>query len=220
MQSLTPIRIIIADDHEIFRDGFRVMLKKYKGIELVGEAANGQELLTLTADLIPDVVVTDIKMPVMDGIAACRRLQRQFPAIGVIALSMFDEEGLVVEMMECGAKGYLLKNASKEEIIEAIETAYKGDTYFSNLTSRRLMNMLAASQTNPFRKRFNGELTSTEKRIIEMICEEKLSKEIADELRFSVRTVESYRSNIQEKIGVKNVVGLVIYAIKNNLYRL
>ncbi|MDB5196351.1 MAG: LuxR family transcriptional regulator [Flaviaesturariibacter sp.] len=218
--SIDPIRILIADDHELFRDGFRVLLKKQKSIALIGEAGNGQELMQLVASLKPDVVVTDIKMPLMDGVEVCRRMQRDYPQIGVLALSMFDEENLILEIMEAGAKGYLLKNASKEEIIEAIETAYKDQLYFSKFTSSRLIALFKESRFNPFKKRESGELTDTEKRIISLICEEKSSKEIAETLSLSPRTVESYRKNIQNKTCVRNVAGLVIYAIKNDIYHL
>src|SRR5215207_1311812 len=122
MKPIPPIRIVLADDHEIFRDGFKVMIKKQPSVQLVGEAANGEELIALTSQLRPDVIITDIKMPVMDGIEATKRLTADFPEIGIIALSMFDEENLIVEMLEAGAKGYLLKNAHKDEILEAIKT--------------------------------------------------------------------------------------------------
>ncbi|MDB5196487.1 MAG: two component transcriptional regulator, LuxR family [Flaviaesturariibacter sp.] len=214
------IRILIADDHELFRDGFRVLLKKQRRIALIGEAGNGKELLTMVASLKPDVVVTDIRMPIMDGVAVCRSMQADYPHIGVIALSMYDEDNLIVEIMEAGAKGYLLKNASKEEIIEAIETAYKHQIYFSKYTSARLIDLFKESPFDPFKKAKPTELSLVDKRIIRMICEEKSSKEIADALYFSIRTIESYRRNIQEKIGVRNVAGLVIYAIKNDLYKL
>ena len=114
MKTIAPIRIVLADDHEIFRDGFKVMIKKQPSVQLVGEAANGEELIRQTRELKPDVVITDIKMPVMDGVEATKQLTSEFPEIGIIALSMFDEENLIVEMLEAGAKGYLLKNAHKD----------------------------------------------------------------------------------------------------------
>ena len=121
MKTANPIRIILADDHEIFRDGFKAMLKKQPSVELIGEASDGEELVEVTRQLNPDVVVTDIKMPRMDGLQATRILSKEFPQIGIIALSMIDEENLIIDMMEAGAKGYLLKNAHKNEIIEAIK---------------------------------------------------------------------------------------------------
>ena len=114
------IRVVMADDHEIFRDGFRLMLSRDADIHLVGEAANGRQLLELVADLRPHVVITDIKMPIMDGIEATRTIRASFPDVGIIGLSMFDEEDLILEVLEAGALGYLVKNADKEEVIEAI----------------------------------------------------------------------------------------------------
>ncbi|MCW3074975.1 MAG: LuxR family transcriptional regulator [Flaviaesturariibacter sp.] len=216
---IMPLRVVIADDHEIFRDGFRVMLKKQKGIELVGEAANGEELLERTASLQPDVVITDIRMPVMDGVTATKLLQRRFPTIGVIALSMFDEENLIVDMMEAGAKGYLLKNAHKEEIVDAINSVHNGKIYFCKHTSKKLIGLFGESNYNPFKRKMDSELSEQELLIISLICREYSSKEIAVRLQLSPRTVESYRQELLNKIGARNVAGLVIYAIKNSIYR-
>src|ERR1700720_4147422 len=117
------ISLVIADDHEIFRDGLTLMLSKQDTISLVGQAGNGRDLIQLVADKKPDLVLTDIKMPYLDGIAASKILLQQDPGLKIIALSMFEEENLIVEMLEAGAKGYLLKNADKKEILEAISTA-------------------------------------------------------------------------------------------------
>src|SRR5215213_2604658 len=127
-----PIRVVLADDHEIFRDGFRVMLKKQDSVELIGEAGNGEELLEQVQELQPDIVITDIKMPKLDGINATKILAKKYPHIGVIALSMFDEENLIIDMLEAGAKGYLLKNAHKNEIIAAVESVFKNQIYYCN----------------------------------------------------------------------------------------
>ena len=138
MKSATPIRIILADDHEIFRDGFKVMIKKQPSVQLVAEASNGEELIALTKEHKPDVIVTDIKMPRLDGVEATKQLTRDFPHIGIIALSMFDEESLVVDMLEAGARGYLSKNAHKQEIIEAVKMVNEHHTYYCSATSAKL----------------------------------------------------------------------------------
>jgi DNA-binding NarL/FixJ family response regulator len=215
-----PVRIILADDHEIFRDGFQTMLKKQKEIEMVGEAENGKELIELTARLNPDVIITDIKMPVMDGIEATRILSDRFPHIGIIALSMFDEDNLVVDMLEAGAKGYLIKNAPKHEIFEAIKTVYKKGTYYCHHTSNRLAQMIAKSKFNPYKKIPKIEFTERETEIIKLICAELSNKEMASHLNLSIRTVEGYRDKIQEKMDVKNAAGIVIYAIKNGIFKI
>ncbi|RYY98457.1 MAG: response regulator transcription factor [Chitinophagaceae bacterium] len=216
----TPIRLLIADDHEIFRDGVRAMLKKQKHLELSGEAANGEQLLARAEELQPDVVITDIRMPGTDGIAATRRLQELMPGVAVIALSMYDEEHLIVEMLEAGARGYLLKNAPKEEIVQAIETVFNGDVYFCRATSPRLAELIAKSSYNPFRKRSASELNEREKEIVRLICQQLSSREIAEKLHISHRTVEAYRDRLLDKIGARNVAGLVVFAIRNGIYKL
>ena len=214
-----PIRVILADDHEIFRDGFRVMIKKQTDVKLVGEASNGEELISISHELKPDVIITDIKMPKMDGIQATRQLSRDMPSAGIIALSMFDEENLIIEMLEAGAKGYLVKNAHKNEILEAITTVHDNLTYYCAHTSARLATLIARSGFNPSLKSTKAEFTDREYAIIRYICQEKTNKEIADLLHLSIRTIEGYRDKIQEKIGAKNAAGIVVYAIKNNIYK-
>jgi DNA-binding NarL/FixJ family response regulator len=220
MKSKTPIKIVLADDHEIFRDGFKVMIKKQPAVQIVGEASNGAELLELSRQLRPDVVVTDIKMPGIDGIAATKKLVEEFPSIGIIALSMFDEEQLIVEMLEAGAKGYLLKNAHKDEIIEAIKTVYNDQTYYCDSTSAKLAQMIARSRFRGQQRIKKIDFSEKEFAVIRYICEEMSNKQIAGELNLSIRTIEGYRDRIQEKIGAKNAAGIVVYAIKNNIYQL
>lgn len=218
MDSKEKIRLVIADDHEIFRDGFKLMLSKFTDIQLVGEAEDGERLVELAKKTKPDVIITDIKMPVMDGIEATQKIATLFPQIGIIGLSMFDEDDLIVDMLEAGAKGFLIKNAGKFEITEAIRTVYDGDPYYCKTTSLKLSKRIAKSRFNPFKKSDNmEEFSAREREIIYLICKELTNKEIGDKLFLSIRTVEGYRLKIQEKMNVKNTVGLVIYAVKNGL---
>jgi len=219
MKQSTPIRIILADDHEIFRDGFRAMIRKQPSIQLVGEAGDGEELIRLARETKPDVIVTDIKMPNIDGVAATKFLAKEYPNVGIIALSMFDEENLIVEMLEAGARGYLLKNAHKDEIIEAIRTVHSKHTYYCNDTSARLAQMIARSRFKDEQKVKKQEFTEKELTVIRYICQEMSNKEMANQLNLSIRTVEGYRDRIQEKIGAKNSAGIVVYAIKNDIYK-
>ena len=219
MKSGAPIRIVLADDHEIFRDGFRVMIKKQPSVNLIGEASNGEELIKITHQLKPDVIVTDIKMPKVDGIEATKQLSIDFPYIGIIALSMFNEENLIVEMLEAGAKGYLLKNAHKDEIIEAIKEVNNNHTYYCNDTSARLANLIAKSKFRPAMKIVKPEFSERELAVIRLICQQLSNKEIAYQLHLSIRTIEGYRDRILEKIGARNAAGIVVYAIKNNIYQ-
>ena len=216
----SPIRLLLADDHEIFRDGLRSLLKKQQEIELAGEAENGKDLIDQVSKLKPDVVITDIKMPKMDGIEATRILTEKYPHIGVIALSMFDEENLIVDMLEAGAKGYLLKNAAKYEILDAIKTVFNQGTYYCHHTSSKLAQMIAQSKFNPHKKVKSPHFTDKEIEVIKMVCQGLSSKEIADSLHLSTRTIEGYREKIEEKMKVKNTVGIVVYAIKKEIYKI
>jgi DNA-binding NarL/FixJ family response regulator len=211
------IRLIIADDHEIFRDGLALMLSRQKDITLLAQAGNGKELAELTEQHNPDVIITDIKMPVMDGIQASKLILKKQPDVKIIALSMFDEETLIVDMLEAGAKGYLLKNADKQEILDAIETVYEDKTYYCHHTSAKLTNMIVKSSFNPYKKKEPVSFNERELEIIKLICQQNSSKEISDKLFLSSRTVEGYRTKILEKMNAKNTVGVVVYALKHNL---
>jgi DNA-binding NarL/FixJ family response regulator len=213
------IRVLLADDHEIFLDGLQAMLQKQSGIEVTGQAANGKELIRQAETLNPDVILTDIMMPVMDGIAATKYLTAHQPAVRVIALSMFDQDNLIVDMLEAGACGYLLKNAHKSEILEAIQSAYKNIPYYCRSTSTRLARLIGQSRFNPGHGAGANSFSDREKEIIRLICEEKTTKEIAKLLFMSDRTVEGYRMKIHEKMEVHSVAGIVIYAIKHHLYK-
>lgn len=211
------IRLAIADDHEIFRDGLALMLSKQQDVNLIGQAGNGRELLDLVAAQQPDIVMTDIKMPVMDGIEATRLLLQKYPDLKIIALSMFDEENLIVDMLEAGAKGYLLKNADKQEILDAINNVFEDKTYYCRHTSARLASMIVKSKFNPYRKAEPVNFNDREKEIIRMICQQCTTQEIGEKLYLSKRTVEGYRTRILEKMSVKNTAGVVIFALRHHL---
>ncbi len=220
MKTTTPISIIIADDHEIFRDGFKVMLKKYPEIKLLSEAENGKELIALVEELKPDVILTDIKMPKMDGIEATKQLVRNNPGINIIALSMFDEDNLILDMLEAGARGYLLKNTHKEDIIEAIKTVNNEETYYCKHTSTKLIRLISKSRFNPYSKTPKMQFSEKETEVVRYICEQLSNKEIAVRMNLSVRTIEGYREKIQEKMNVKNSAGIAVYAIKSGMYEI
>ncbi|TDX00024.1 response regulator transcription factor [Dinghuibacter silviterrae] len=214
-----PIRLVIADDHEIFRDGLALMLSRQKHMILAGQASDGTELLSLVRETTPnvDVVLADIKMPNMDGIEATKVLLKEFPDLRIIALSMFSEENLIVEMLEAGAKGYLLKNADKQEILDAIASVMDNREYYCRDTSATLAGMIVKSNFNPFRKREVVEFSDREMEIIKLICRQFTAQEMGESLFLSRRTVEGYRTRILEKMNVKNTAGVVIYALKNKL---
>ncbi len=212
------IKVLIADDHEIFRDGLKLMLGSVDTIDLAGEAANGKELAALVDEKKPDVVVTDIKMPVMDGPQVTKYIMEHHPLVKVIALSMFDDEELILEMLESGATGYLLKNADKSEMIDAIHSVHNNTPYYCKSTSGKLVKLIAYSRANMQKQKKEAEFTDKEKDIIRLICKEYTNKQIGETLFLSTRTVEGYRMKILEKMGAKNIVGIVIEAIRLGIY--
>lgn len=211
------MRVVIADDHEIFRDGLSLMLSRQQEINLVGEAENGLQLIEMVRRLQPDVVITDIKMPVMDGLESIRALLKEFPELKIIALSMFDEENLVVDMLEAGAKGYLQKNADKTEILEAIATVYGDNTYYCRRTTSKLASLIAKSKYSWNVKKKAVTFSDREVEIIKLICLQHTTQQIADAVFLSRRTVEGYRFKILEKMNVKNTAGVVVYALKHSI---
>ena len=211
------IRLVIADDHEIFRDGLALMLSKQDSLSLVGQAGDGRELVQLVTEQRPDLVITDIKMPKLDGIAASKLLLRENPELKIIALSMFDEENLIVEMLETGAKGYLLKNADKKEILEAIFAVYEGEIFYCRDTTARLATLIVKSKFDPHKKKISALFTDREKEIVRLICLQCTAQEIGDRLFLSKRTVEGYRTRILEKMDVKNTAGVVVFALRQGM---
>ncbi len=215
-----PIRIIIADDHELLREGFSLLLRKQKDIEIVDEASNGKDLLDKVRKQLPDVVVTDIQMPEMDGIQATKKIKEEFPQVEVIALTMFNEDHLIIDMLESGAKGYLLKNTSQKELSEAIKAVHNGGTHFCSSTSERLKTMIVQSKFNPYKKKPSEIFSEREIEVMKLICQQMQNKEIAEKLFISVRTVEGYREKVFEKTGARTIAGVTIFAIKNGIYQI
>jgi DNA-binding NarL/FixJ family response regulator len=207
-----PIKILLADDHEVLRDGFQVMMKKQFDVEIIGEASNGEDLVRQAHQKHPDVIVTDIEMPLMSGIEATIRLTKELPEIGIIAFSVHNEESLILDMLKAGALGYIHKTAGKDQVMEAIKTVSKGHPYYCNETN----NILKAS-----RQKNKNKVVLTEKEllIIQLICKECSNIDISQQLSLSKRTIEDYRERIMEKINAKNAVGIVLYAIKNRIFQ-
>ncbi|MEP6748449.1 MAG: response regulator transcription factor [Bacteroidota bacterium] len=218
MEADRKIKVIIADDHGIYLEGLRTLLKREAEIELVGEASNGRELIDKTRQLEPDVILTDLIMPEMDGIQAIKEIVESGLPVKCIAISTYDTDLLIVEALEAGAKGYIVKNADKGEIIEAIKTVYEGYYYYCKTTTSKLVRKISRSKFNPYKKINRDLFSEQEKEIIVLICQEKISDEIGSILSMSPRTVERIRSKILEKANVKTTIGLVIYAIKNGIY--
>jgi DNA-binding NarL/FixJ family response regulator len=215
----TSISLVIADDHEIFRDGLALMLSKQDTVKLVGQAGDGLELVRMVDETRPDMVLTDIKMPRMDGIVAAKQLLQKHPGLKIIALSMFEEEDLIVEMLEAGARGYLLKNADKKEILDAIVTVDQGNIFYCKHTTARLASLIVKSKFDQQKKSPGALFTDREREIVRLICRQHTAQEIGEMLFLSKRTVEGYRTRILEKMDVKNTAGVVIFALKHSIIR-
>lgn len=211
------IRYIIADDHELYREGLMHFLSRQPGLQLLGEAEDGQELLEKSLEFNPDLIITDISMPGMDGVTATRELLAQLPEIRIIGLSMHQDESLVVEMLEAGARGYLLKNADKHDILEAIEAVMQGASWFCHRSSGTLTRLIASSRFDLLAQQQDLRFTQREKEIIRLTCREQSSREIGEALHISHRTVEGIRAGILAKMNVRNTVGLAVFALRHGL---
>jgi DNA-binding NarL/FixJ family response regulator len=211
------IRVVIADDHEIFREGLVMLISSLEGVELLGAANDGVELMQLVKKYEPDVVLTDIKMPNKDGIEATKEILQFHPATNVIALSMYDEGEQIIEMIEAGGMGYLVKDASKKEMNEAINTVYANKNYYCKHTTSKITQLIAAKGFNPTISRDKPFFKDIELEIIKYLSDGLTSKEIGNNVNLSYRTVEGYRLKIQEKMDVNSTAGIIKYALKNKL---
>jgi DNA-binding NarL/FixJ family response regulator len=211
------INYAIADDHHIFRQGIRLVLKDEPRLNCIGEAGTGRELITLLNRQGADVVLLDLKMPDMDGIEATQEIRNLFPELKIIVLTMHNDEPFVLHLMELGANGYLVKNAYPEEIIKAIYSVHETNYYFNELVSTTLLRKIATSRKYKPKYQVGIDLTDREKQVLQLICQEKTAVEIGATMYLSPRTIEGIRATLIEKIGVKNVAGLVLYAVRNGL---
>ena len=206
--------IILVDDHTLFRNGLRILLNNLSGYQISAEAANGQEFLDLLETQVPDLVLLDIDMPVMDGIEAAQKAVSKYPDIKIITLSMYGEEDYYYKMVDAGVKGFLLKNSDISEVKTALQTVAEGGTYFS---SELLQTLVSSLRTKSQHHEKQHILSEREIEILILICKGFSNQEIADQLYISKRTVDKHRSNILEKSESKNTAQLVMYAIKNQL---
>ena len=209
----TPIKVAIADDHALFRTGVKTSLTSHKDIQMIAEAENGMQLLNLLKHIKPDVILLDIHMPVMDGYTALPEIKKLYPDMKVIMLSMNNDPSIITRMMEIGANSYLTKESDSETIYHAIRTCFEQEFFFNDLTNKALLNGLRmkkpAEASAP-----EVNLNEKEVTILKLMCEEKSTKEIADIVDLSPRTVEAIRDKLKTKTGVKSMAGLVMYAVK------
>jgi DNA-binding NarL/FixJ family response regulator len=215
---MEKINVLIADDHRIFRDGIRSILEKEQDIVVVDEAANGAEVLEKIDRLKVDVLILDIDIGKPGGIEITRTISSTHPEVKVLILSMISLHDFVINALESGAIGYILKNTGKDEVLTAIRSVAKGDSYFSKEVSAILIEQLHMPRGH--KKRLTDiPLTPRETEVLELIAREFSNQEIADRLFISIRTVDTHRRNMLEKLGVRNTAGLVRYAIKNGLLK-
>lgn len=216
---MKQINVVIVDDHSIFRKGLIVQLKEIPDINVIGEACNGKEFIDLFLKQSPDIVFMDINMPEMDGITATKIITKENPLIKVVAISTYGEEEFLQNMLDAGAKGFLLKNIEIDDIKKAIHTVMDGKSYFSN----ELLSILTSKFIH---KSIDGEsnievrFSKREVEILQLICDGLTNAEIGEKLFISSRTVDGHRANLINKVGAKNTVGLVTYAIKNKIIKI
>jgi len=210
---MDKIRIALADDHQLFRNGLKILLGSFSEFEVVAEASNGNELLRALETSPSDIVLMDISMPEMDGVEATGILSRQAPDTRVIALSMYGEEEYYYRMVDAGAKGFILKDSDITDVHDAIIAVHKGGNYFSQELLYHVINRIK----NREQEVKSSSLSKREKEILLKICEGLSNHEIADALFISKRTVDKHRANLLAKTGSKNTASLILYAIKNRL---
>lgn len=210
------IKLALADDHVLFRQGLVALLSEYEELQVVADFPNGLELVRYLKDNPVDVVIVDYEMPEMDGLEATRQIREKYPDIKIISLTMHNSEALILQLLDKGTNGFLLKDFDAEKLIDAIYAVIENDYYFNDQISRDMLHHVMRDRK--LTPRFGiSSLTDKEKHIIRLICEEKTNKEISDILNLSARTVEGSRAKIISKINVKNTAGIVLYAIKNQI---
>lgn len=217
MDDESPVRVILADDHPLIRQGLIAMLQESEEVEVVGEAANGRELIDSTRELDPDVVVVDIRMPDMDGIEAVRRIRKHRPEIKALMLTVHDEEAYVHEAIKAGATGYLLKTVTAEELIKGIVTVADGKAMLHPAITRQMMDDFAMMVRGE--KKTNGpdELSPRERDVLQLLAYGKSNKEIARELGIGAQTVKTHVSHIFTKLGANDRTGAVATALRQGI---
>ncbi len=214
---MSPIRILLADDHDLVRAGFRSLLQSFEGIQVIGEAANGHEALRLVETLKPDLVLMDIAMPELNGLEATARIAKEHPQVRVMILSMHANEEYARRAIRAGAQGYLLKRASTAELELAVRAVARGEPYLSPAISKHLLADFARQPepANPLDK-----LSPRQREILQLIAEGHSRKDIADKLSISVKSFDVYRSEIMQALEIEDTAGLVRFAIQNGLVSL
>jgi len=212
---MQKIRVLIADDHEMVRQGIRTLLEE-RGIEVVGEAANGKEAVEKVSDLEPDVILIDISLPIMDGIEATRQIKKRQPAIKVLALTMHDNEEYLFQILRAGGSGYVIKKAAVNELIFAIEAVFDGKCYLSPSLSKGLVEEYL-QRVKDDEASADHRLTDREREILKLIAEGYTNQQIAELLYLSIKTIQTHRAHLMEKLGLHDRTEIVKYAFRKGL---
>lgn len=217
MPANEPIKVAIADDHKIFRDGIKMSLSGKDYLRIIWEAEDGKDLVHKMKIKLPDVLLMDIRMPEMDGVNAISLLRKEYEQVKIIVLTMYDDQEMISKMMEMGANAYLTKTTDPEEIYNAILSCMNEDFYFNDLVNKAVMMKLQHKKS--VRQFYPNPIKMSEKelKILKLIAEDKTTEEISKEVYLSPRTIETIRQNMKTKVGAKTIAGLVMYAMRNKL---
>jgi two-component system response regulator NreC len=211
------LRILLADDHTVMRSGLRALLERQNNFEIVAEAENGRDAVSLSSSLRPDVVIMDVGMPLLNGIEATKALLKQSPSTGVVILSMHSDEAYVMRSLQAGARAYLLKDSAASELLSFIDAVSRGKSFFSSAVSR----LLAEDYVRVLKQKGAVDsyelLTMREREILQLLAEGKTNKEVAAELNISPYTVETHRGHILEKLGLHTPAELILYAVRKGI---
>jgi DNA-binding NarL/FixJ family response regulator len=214
---MRKIRILLADDHQLMRSGVRLMLEREPDLAVVGEASDGREAVSLTKSLKPEVVVMDVGMPNLNGIEAAQQMTEEDPDLAIVMVSMHSDESYVLRALKAGARGYLLKDSAEADLIKAVHAVGGGKSFFSPAVSKMLLDDYVRKLKRSGTEDVYDLLTPREREILQLIAEGKSNKDVANLLNLSVYTVESHRSNLMEKLHLRGLPELILYAVRRGI---
>jgi len=216
---MRKIKVVVADDHTILRQGIKALLDNQEGIEVVGEAKDGREAIKTMEELLPDVILMDIAMPGLNGLEATRRIKKKFPKVKVVVLTMHANEEYIFQILNAGADGYLVKETAFQDLISAINAVHKGEAFMSPSISKKVMTDYIQRAQGEEKVGFDT-LTTREREILQLVAEGNSNKKIAEALFISPKTVETHRAHIMDKLNIHDRAGLIKYAIRKGMINL
>src|SRR5215472_609671 len=215
---MAEIKLLLVDDHEIVREGLRSLLKAHRDWEIVGEAADGRQAVALVKDLKPDIVILDISMPLLNGLEATRQILKMRPQTKVLILTMYESDSLIRDILDVGARGYVLKTDVGKDLVAAVESLHRNKTFFTSRVSQMILDGYLKGDSRPSNSHSDGtRLTPRQREVVQLLAEGKSSKEVAVALDLSVKTADTHRANIMRKLNLHSVAEVVRYAIRNEI---